>query len=761
MNSVKRFAIVMVSICLALMLVGCKSDPNVKKQKFLESGNRYMENKQFNEAAIQYQNAIQIDPDFAEAHYQLAQASLGMTNWTAALQELQKTVSLRPLDMRAQYDLGSLYLGTRNYSDAEQIALVMLEKDPNNPDGHALMANIDVVQNKLVEARDEFEKALQLAPNKATLQFNIGVFEARSGNNAEAESRLKKAIELDPKLAVARMALADLYLSTHNSAAVEKTFLDGIATDPKNVALYSGLARFYNSEKRRSEAEELLAKVSKTFTADPNGYRLLGDFYVSVGDMNKALDEFAVLHQEHPKDTNTRTTYVELLVTCNRFDEAGQIINEVLKGNAKDSEAILLKALLLNRQGKFAETISLLEPNAKDLSSYPAAHLQMGIARNGLGDPTRAEAEWREAVQLNPNLVEGYSYLAATGLQRSDFGLLRSSAEKLIRLRPDSPVGFTYRAAAEAAQKDFPGAEVDLKQAIMLAPDSADGYAKMGKLRALQKRYPEAEKFLGLALEKDPNEVEALTALLQTYADEKQPTTRAISRIKAQIARAPNKGSFWTLLGRTQISAGDRNSAKTSLQHAIEIDKGDDTALTLLAETETSLGSVENAAAAYQKLIDNNPRSATPLILLAGLEQGRGNFDRAQQLYRKALEIRPNQPVAANNLAFLIMERGGNIDVALSLAQAARRGMPNNPSTADTLGWAYYMKGLYGPARDILEDASNSAPENAAIHYHLAATYDKISEPSKAIEHYRKALQLSPNGPNAAAIRQALSSKRG
>jgi hypothetical protein len=46
------------------------------------------------------------------------------------------------------------------------------------------------------------------------------------------------------------------------------------------------------------------------------------------------------------------------------------------------------------------------------------------------------------------------------------------------------------------------------------------------------------------------------------------------------------------------------------------------------------------------------------------------------------------------------------VDVALTLAQTARQGMPNSPNTADTLAWAYYYKGTYGFARDLLEDAS-------------------------------------------------------
>jgi tetratricopeptide (TPR) repeat protein len=96
-----------------------------------------------------------------------------------------------------------------------------------------------------------------------------------------------------------------------------------------------------------------------------------------------------------------------------------------------------------------------------------------------------------------------------------------------------------------------------------------------------------------------------------------------------------------------------------------------------------------------------------------------------------------------------MMETGQNIDVALSLAQVARRGLPNSPDTADTLAWAYYQKGNYSSARDLLEDASKTSPDNAAIHYHLGMTYTKLSDNSDAVIHLKKAAALAPNSQTA------------
>jgi hypothetical protein len=51
-------------------------------------------------------------------------------------------------------------------------------------------------------------------------------------------------------------------------------------------------------------------------------------------------------------------------------------------------------------------------------------------------------------------------------------------------------------------------------------------------------------------------------------------------------------------------------------------------------------------------------------------------------------------PLAENNLAYPMLEHGGNTDVARSLAQTARQKLPDSPDVADTLAWAYYKKGV-------------------------------------------------------------------
>jgi tetratricopeptide (TPR) repeat protein len=167
-------------------------------------------------------------------------------------------------------------------------------------------------------------------------------------------------------------------------------------------------------------------------------------------------------------------------------------------------------------------------------------------------------------------------------------------------------------------------------------------------------------------------------------------------------------------------------------------------------------GHTDQAFATYQKSIQNSPRDVRGYVLLAELEDSQGRWQKAQELYQKALQVQSDYPPAANNLAFLMLEHGQNTDVAMSLAQVARRGLPNSPAAADTMAWAYYHKSAYRSALDLLQEASRQSPKDPSIHYHLGLAYQKVGDMPHAKQELERVLQTDPKFSHSDDIRQSL-----
>jgi tetratricopeptide (TPR) repeat protein len=114
-----RAAAAMALVSACLMVVSCSRNPEKAKANYLALGQIYMKKGQYGDAAIEFRNAVHIDPRFAEAYYQLAQADLAQHNWNAAYASLERALDLDPTRLDADLDRGRLYLAARQFAHAE------------------------------------------------------------------------------------------------------------------------------------------------------------------------------------------------------------------------------------------------------------------------------------------------------------------------------------------------------------------------------------------------------------------------------------------------------------------------------------------------------------------------------------------------------------------------------------------------------------------------------------------------------------------
>ena len=124
----KRSYIWPVLIAAGMILSACSRDPNVLKQRHFAKGEAYFQRGEYPEAAIEFQNAIQIDSFYSQAHYELAQVYLKQGDWRRGYQELMTTVEISPDDLKAQLALADLLLTAGKIPDARTHAEIVLQK---------------------------------------------------------------------------------------------------------------------------------------------------------------------------------------------------------------------------------------------------------------------------------------------------------------------------------------------------------------------------------------------------------------------------------------------------------------------------------------------------------------------------------------------------------------------------------------------------------------------------------------------------------
>ncbi len=772
MNRPLALRLSLVCLLVAALLSGCSRDPKVRWQKYFESGQRYFAEGRYAEAEIQYSNAIRIDSRLAQAHYELGQTYLRLGDNNRAFQELTRTVELAPDNYRAHTDLANLLVTARNPDGSPQVESLKQAKDhldllrtrhPNSAETHEAWSNYYAAQYDLAAAIQEMQQAIALDPNRSESYLVLGLLQQSAKLTDQAEASYKKAIETDPKAMNAQLALGGFYEYRNRLPEAEQQFRHAIDVDPKDPAPRAALVRLLMQEGKKAETESFLQRTRNDLPNNSEGYRMLGDFYFATGDLDKAADEYDRLYRDHPKDPLVKRNYIQLLILKNRLGEATRLNDEILKLAPNDTDALVYKGQIQMRQNHLDVAVDALQNALRNDPENAVAHYQLGLAFDRQHDSARAQAEWRKAVSLRPDLTDAQRALAAAELSRGNADALLETSQQIIKAQPYAADGFLLKCLAETALQKYSDAQHDAEEGLQRAPQSPAPYVQLGNVQLVQKHYADAEKFYQQALEKDPSSADGLSGLMNTYIAQKQ-FDKAIAAANAQIAKSPNSSSFYDLLGTALFNGKkDLPGADAALHKAVELNKNNTDALEKLGKVQVQEGATDQALALYQQSIKDNPREPRFYILAGELYESKHSWDQAKAMYQQALGIEPDQPLASNNLAYVMLEQGGNVDVALAMAETARRGMPDSPNAADTLGWAYYQKGVYQSAISQFQEAlrlgeKGGGPDDAVVHYHLGLAYQKANQTALARQQLEKALKLSPNYADA---RKALSELRG
>lgn len=755
----------MAASVIAVLLSACSLNPDARKQRYIASGDGYLKKGAYREAAIEFANAVKIDPNDTGAHFQLAQTYLDLQQIDRSYQEFSRTVELQPDNYAAREAMANLLIGARKFPEAQEQVDFLLKTRPNDAVAHSTLSSLLAAQGKVPGAIVALQQAIAIDPGQWELYLSLAVLHLRNNQADAAEASFKKVIELNPKAMPARLALGAFYQSHKRPAEAEREFHEAIAMDPSSAEARTQLARFYLAQGKQTEAEQVLLGATRDLPHTPESFLALSNFYFTTGSPEKAVQAYKALYQDRPNDLQVKKKYIELLFQTRHYDEAQRLDDEILKKDPKDDDALVLLSQIEISEGNVNEAAQTLQSVTANAPNNSQAHYALGIAFEKQGYLQRAEGEWREALRLSPDLLDAQQALAEVAMRSGDMNTLRDAATQIIALKPGSPDGYALRALSNINRQQYADAQIDIQEAIEIAPQSSFGYVQLGNLKFVQKQYVEAAKAYADALDRNSQSTDALRGLISSYVAQKQ-ADKAIAAARTAIGKSPSDSAFYALLGGVLFhSKVDLNGAEAAFEKSTALDNHNYDAVLQLCQVLAAMGKVDQAIATGEQSLKQNPRQAGLDIVIGNLYESKSDWTKAESAYQNALALNSQNPIASNDLARTMVHAGGSLDIALTLAQTARRGLPDSPSTADTLGWIYYQQGVYPLAITNLQEAirvqqKNRIPDNPDIHYHLGMAYAKVNQSTLARQQFEQVLKGFPNYPNAAELKSELAHLR-
>src|ERR1700680_788819 len=216
------------------LMLSCHRDPATRIQKAMERGDREFTGGKYPEAVIYYGQALQVDSNYAQAHYKLGQSQMKIGSFASAFREFARTVELDPQNWAAQLELAKLSLRGGKAQEAKDRALVLLQSNPKNADAQIVLSSADVALGDSKDALREAQEATLMTPDQPGVFIHLGILQARTGDAKGAEVTLKKAKALDSTGVTAMMTLGDFYEQQRHWPQAAEEFQAAITRSPNN-----------------------------------------------------------------------------------------------------------------------------------------------------------------------------------------------------------------------------------------------------------------------------------------------------------------------------------------------------------------------------------------------------------------------------------------------------------------------------------------------------------------------------------------------
>ena len=742
MSKLGRLAVPLV---FGLVAFGC-SNAQEAKRRYLENGERLSKAGQYQEALVEFRNAIQQDENDGDARLKLAEAYERVGNLNAAYRDYIRAADLLPGNDDVQIKAAEYLVAAGQFEDARTRIQTVVNRSPTNVNALLVLGNALAGMKDLEGAIREIEGAIELDPTSARSYGSLAALRLAQGDRALARAAYEKAVEVDPRSVRAWLALATFQGLSGESTNAEQSLQKAIAIDRKDPLANRMAAMFYATNGRPGEAEPYLKTLAES--GSPESALQLADFYMANKRFADARGVLAPLAKD-PKTIDDAETRLATMAYNEGDPKRGHdMVDAIIARSPARVPALLLKAQMLTREGKVAEAAERALAATKADPNSAQAHYALGVLRDKQRQRKEAIASFNEVLRLNPRAAPAQVYLSRLTLQEGDVEGAVQFATGALSNAPGFPDARASLVRGLIAKRETDRAERELASLLKEYPKVPVLYAIEGSLKAAKNDAPGARASFEKSLALNPASIEALAGLTAVDLFERK-IPQARTRVEARLASDPNRPELLMLAARVYAAAQDFSKSEAVLRQAVQADPSSSEAYAMLAATLLRSGRLDAARAEYDQMARRDPKNIAAQTVSAMIVQSQQKTEDAKKRYEAIVNVDPTAAVAANNLAWIYAEEGAKLDEALRLAQSAAAKLPKSAEVQDTIGWIYIKKDLPDRAAPAFEKSVEMDPGNASYHYHLAMAYSKVGEVVKARAAAQQALKLKPDYADA------------
>jgi len=646
----------------------------------------------------------------ANKHFTIAMLRIQQDRWAEALQELRDCLTKLPTHLPA----------------LQQAALAAAQLDRRD------------------EALDYCKRAVALDAKDADRLYLAGLILAAMGNDAESLAFLERARDLPnlqyknpTRYAAIREVLIELYEKRKANVPLARALgevleliehperynlsaIDLRVLSKQRLAFYLRRAEALRQARQFAEAETSLRELAGREPALKK--RILADIAQIEFEAGKPAESLKTLEEHFAfGESNVKTAFETLEKVYAKLGSKEFLprLEQLAKSQPNNSAIGRLLAVKLFDAGEFKRAEEVLQSLPSDRETIPQLLRTYVKLRNA---PMLLRT-LRRLLQNRPGDDDLEPILAE--LVR-DHGLL-----KMVAKEATAPEGSEKSNAADRERlldlvadlayqaREFVTAADLYRKCVAISPHAKEHRWRLAASLLRAEKYEDCVKSVDEALTEAPDDVDLFNLKASALA-ELGKTADAVKMLEELASRTKNAEQLVEV--KIAIAAAYQQAKElrkaADLFRAVTEEFPNSSELLrvryMLSGAYSQLGENHRAEAELQKIIDANPRHLPKL--LAG---------------------------ANNDLGFMWVDEGRNLDRAEQMIRSALKVEPDNPAYLDSLGWALYKRGRNQEARDLLQRAATAgAGDDPVVWEHLGDVQHRLGDKKGAAKAWRTAAAL-------------------
>ena len=591
-----------------------------------------------------YKKILSIDADQARAHLALSRVYANQGQTEKAEQGLKKALEISPDNTNIYKTLFEFHMSGKNPDAARKVLDDLIARKPGQADPYIFLGNFHVGRGELSQAKDAFSKAIENQPANLNAHMLLARVYNTQGEREKAEQYIRKALEAAPDNYTVKNAYAEFHFS-HNDLEKAVQLVDEILAQRPDFPPAKVLKGKILTRRRDHEAAtHIFTELTKEEPDSPAYHFLLGSALFEKGEVSQAKSSLSTALEKDPAHLQARLLMATIHFRQGDLYLAEDNVKKVLAARPGHYNASLLMGNIHMANRKNADARATFNRMTQIAPDNPAAYYRLGILDRSEKLYPEAEKNLKQALALNPTLMDVFSSLVSVYAVQKDYDKALVAIDTQMALTDTNPVVtaiiLNLKGNILLSKADRTGAVASYNRSIEKNPQYITPYLTLAKLYASGEEWDKTERvyldlieqrqdqavvygLLGTLYEKqgkpaqaeaqylkaldiDPDHIPAVNNLAYLYAQQDRELNKALDlarQAKERLGRIP---AIMDTLGWVYYKKGLYDSAAAEFLSCIEIAPGNPTFHYHLGLAYDKLGKPEKAKAALTKALNLN-----------------------------------------------------------------------------------------------------------------------------------------------------------